>query len=189
MKITKSKLKQIIKEELEAVMESSLFGPMKASPDQSRRSSGRTSRRDQEKFDSEKNDFAAAAYDNSLNTVGISSSEADVEGGYGIDAIRKRRAQERAYQDALSVINSPLSRDQQKVHNLVNKEFNKYAGWSLKANNDTGKINFVIQPDWVYDAVERLLWPLKNSGQISEKDRIDFMDSMRADRNFASGLY
>lgn len=188
MKITKSKLKQIIKEELEAVMESSLYGPMKASPDLDSRRSRRTSRRDQEKFDSRENDFAAAAYDNSLNTVGISSSEADVEGNYGIDAIRKRRAQERAYQDAKSAINSRISDSQREIHRKAQQHM-KTVGRNLGLKQN-GAIDLSRQPDWVEGEIERyVLNPLVRNKEISLEDKIEFMDSMRADRNFASGLY
>ena len=96
MKITKSKLKQIIKEELEAVMESTLYGPMNTAP---RRAKRTLSPEEAEMINFDPEDDAAEyygdKYNSSLNTVGISSSEADAEGSHGIGAIRTRRGIEK----------------------------------------------------------------------------------------------
>ena len=187
MKITKAKLKQIIKEELEAVMESTLYGPMKASPDLSRRNSRRTSRRDQDEFDSKENDFASAAYDSSLNTVGISSSEADAEGSYGIDARRTRRAIEKNYQDAKRALNSSISPRQKEIHRIAKERFKKEQGRSLRIGPN-GAIDLSMQPDWVEDSIHLALNPLILNGDISTDEIIEFMNSLRAQRNLLNSM-
>jgi hypothetical protein len=188
MKITKSKLKQIIKEELEAVMESSLYGPTNTAPRRPRRTLS-PEEAEMINFDPEADaaEYTSDKYNRSLNTVGISSSEADAEGSHGIDAIRRRRAMEKNYQDARRAINSPISPEQRKIHRKAQQHM-KTIGRSLRLKPN-GAVDLSRQPDWVEQEIQLGLTPLVRSGEISGDDMKEFMDSLRADRDFSSGLY
>ena len=189
MKITKSKLKQIIKEELEAVMESTLYGPMNTAPPRPKRTLS-PEEVEMINFDPEADaaEYYGDKYNRSLNTVGITSSEADAEGSYGIDAIRTRRGIEKNYQDAKRALNSPISPQQRKIHRKAQQHM-KTIGRSLRLKRN-GAIDLSRQPDWVEGEIERyVLDPLVRSGEISVDDKSKFMNSLRADRDFSSGLY
>lgn len=156
MKITKSKLKQIIKEELRAVVESSMFGPTSLPKD-----------RDDEEylinpninFDPEKDILkkASAAYDSSLNTVASQASEKaaqSAEGSYGMTAKKAHRRQ----MGRLKSFEKPnfLTDEEARVHQYVINKFNQknkegiQDGWRsrLKAHRNK-RINLANQPEWL----------------------------------------
>lgn len=188
MKITKSKLKQIIKEELEAVMESTLYGPKNTAPPRPKRTLS-PEEAEMINFDPEADaaEHTSDKYNRSLNTVGISSSEADAEGSHGIDARRTRRAIEKNYQDIKTKLDSPISDRQRKIHRIAKERFKKEQGRSLRIKPN-GAIDLSMQPDWVEDSIHLALNPLILSGEISTDEIIEFMNSLRAQRNLLNNL-
>ena len=189
MKITKSKLKQIIKEELEAVMESTLYGPMNTAPPRPKRTLS-PEEAEMINFDPEADaaEYSSDKYNRSLNTVGISSSEADVEGSYGRDVMRVRRGIEKNYQDTKRALNSPISPRQREIHSIAKERMKKEYGRSLGIRGTNGAIDLTNQPEWVENSIHNALRPLILNGEISADEIIEFMNSLRAQRYLLNSI-